>query len=677
MTGILESIFTKASASVATKQPSETRSDYWQDQMVTLGGGSNAGISVTPVSALTSSAVFACVRILAETIASLPLIVYSRTAKGRDRATNFYLYPLLHDNPNEYMTSFELRETLQGHLSLWGNAFSQLDYDAAGRIVSIFPLRPDRMMSIQYDNGRKYYHYQLPNGQFIWLPDEKIWHLKAFGDGIWGYSPVELLRNAIGLNMALEKFGSKFFGNGARPGGVLEHPGTLGENAQKSLRASWNEMHAGLDNAHKVAILEEGMKWHDIGIPPEDAQFLETRKFQLNEISRIYRIPPHMIADLEKATFSNIEQQDLEFVKYTMFPWLTRWEQSIHTNLLLERERKKYYVEFLVDGLLRGDNASRSNFYATAKQWGWMSTNEIREKENMNPVEGGDVYLVPMNMMAATDVGQGDQGQADQAQGDQGQGDQAQKSQRSIEFRADNSAGKRHRLMESYKPLYYDTVRRILRKESKDVQAAVKRTLKESGWAGLRLWMENYYQTHADHIKDQMMPLGKSYGIQVADLAAQEVEGDTPDESVDKFTESFVGGYSARHVGISKSKIEQDYMKAIDDEVDPETALLDDLETWPDTRSLVVSMEESVRFGNATAKMVYAALGIRRLRLIAFGENCPYCTRMNGKVIGIEEYFIPAGGSLEADGHPPLTSTTDIGHPPLHGGCDCMIVSSV
>ena len=318
------------------------------EQMSLMGGGSNAGISVTPANALTSSAVFACVRILAETVASLPLITYVRTKDGRDRATNFYLYPILHDGPNEYMTSFEFRETLQGHLTLWGNAFSQVDYDKSGRITSIFPLRPDKMMNIRLENGQKYYHYQLPNGQFVWLPGEKIWHLKAFGDGVWGYSPVELLRNAIGLNMALEKFGSKFFANGARPGGVLEHPGQLSDKSAKNLRASWNEMHSGLDNAQKVAILEEGLKWHDVGIPPEEAQFLETRKFQLTEIARIYRIPPHMIADLEKATFSNIEQQDLEFVKYTMFPWLTRWEQSIHKHLLLPQERKKFYVEFLV-----------------------------------------------------------------------------------------------------------------------------------------------------------------------------------------------------------------------------------------------------------------------------------------------------------------------------------------
>ncbi len=344
---ILANILGTSQVTTGEKRSSNS---WWLDGFL-LGNSSTSGIGVTPESALTSSAVFACVRILAETLASLPLITYERRGRARERATDFYLYPILHDDPNEWMTSFEFRETVQGHLALWGNAYSQIEYDKAGRVKSIFPLRPDRMMDIKIENGVKMYQYQLPNGEFVWLGGERIWHLKAFGDGLFGYSPVQLMRNAIGLTLAMEKFGAKFFGNGARPGGVLEHPGKLGEEAQKRLRASWNEMHSGLDNSHKVAILEEGLKWHEVGIPPDDAQYLDGRKFQGTEIARIYRVPPHMIADLDKATFSNIEHQSQEFLNYTMLPWTTRWEQSIRKYLLLESERKRYYVEFLVDGL--------------------------------------------------------------------------------------------------------------------------------------------------------------------------------------------------------------------------------------------------------------------------------------------------------------------------------------
>jgi hypothetical protein len=297
----------------------------------------------------------------------------------------------------------------------------------------------------------------------------------------------------------------------------------------------------------------------------------------------------------------------------------------------------------------------------------------------MNPVEGGDVYLIPMNMMPAGEEQKSQRGEAEKiAMSTSLNAEYAEKSflREEPEIRASKAASKRHRVMEGYKPLYEDKARGILKKESRDVANAVKRTMKESGWAGMKLWLENYYEAHADQVKEQLLPLGMSYGQQVADLAAQELNDEAPDKSVRKFTESYVGGYSARHVAISKSKLEQTYVKAISDETDAEEALLGELELWPEERSPQIADEESVRFGNAMAKMVYGALGSIALRFVSFGENCPYCTQMDGKVIGINENFISAGGSLEADGAEPLTSTTDIGHPPLHSGCDCMIVAA-
>jgi len=668
MTGILEGLFSRT----ATKP--ETRGEYWQEQLAVVGGGSSAGISVTPGSALTSSAVFACVRILAETIASLPLIVYERKGKGRDRAVNFYLYPVLHDNPNEYMTSFELRETLQGHLALWGNAFSQLDYDAAGRITSIFPLRPDRMREIRLENGQKYYHYQLPNGQFIWLSDDKVWHLKAFGDGIWGYSPVELLRNAIGLNMALEKFGSKFFGNGARPGGVLEHPGTLGENAQKSLRASWNEMHAGLDNSHKVAILEEGMKWHDIGIPPEDAQFLETRKFQLNEISRIYRIPPHMIADLEKATFSNIEQQDLEFVKYTMFPWLKRWEQSIHTNLLMERERKKYYVEFLVDGLLRGDNASRSNFYATAKQWGWMSTNEIREKENMNPVEGGDVYLVPMNMIPATDVG------IQQAPNQQ-EGSQVQEQKRQANTDKKEVALRRLNIARSYKRVLNDAAERSLKRQVVDIKQASDKYLKRNDVDGFNAWLNQYYEDMPDVIKKVWEPAFRGLGEAINAAAASEVHGPvgmTP--GLEECLQYHLDRAVARDILVSKNLIDTIMTNSVPK---ADSRILNDaIGEWVNDRAPAFASWESTRISGLMTKATYFYNDVRDLQWIQLDEN-PFCATLNSNVISMGQscrgtHFVTKDDEIQAiRSGKILRPSWNVATPPLFLGCECQIVAGI
>lgn len=663
-----------------TASPLQERRGTYQEMIwgMALGtGNSAAGVSVTPDSAMTSAAVYACVRVLSETIASLPLITYERVGNGRERANDYYLYGLLHDAPNEYMTSFEYRETVQGHLALWGNAFSQLEYNRSGQVTSIFPLRPDRMMEIRTENGVRMYKYQLPDGKETWLNGNFIWHLKAFGDGLWGYSPVELMRNGIGLTMALEKYGSKLFGNGARPGGVLEHPGKLGPEAAKNLRVSWTEAHGGLDNSNKVAILEEGLKWHEVGMPNDDAQFLETRKFQTAEIARIWRVPPHMIGDLERATFSNIEELGIEFVQYTLAPWLVMWEQSIRQNLMLQQERKRYYSEFLVDGLLRGNTLSRYQAYQSGIQSGWLTRADAREKENLNPIEGLEKPLVPMNMMEEGGAGQDSANRDSANQDSASQGQRANPQISSIrEQRAAGFAQSRYRLSGAFRPLYAETLGRVLRREVKDVKAAVERAYKGDGFAGLRMWMDGYYQDHANYVKGQVKPVNTTYGMQVADLAAKELDEQAPDESVSRFTDSYSGSYAARHVGISQSKLEQARAKAIQDERDEEEALNEELDTWPENRAASAGHDEAVRFNNAMAKMVYGALGVTYLRSVAFGDSCPYCNDLDGKVIGIEQNFISAGGELKVDGvDEPLRSSTDLGHAPYHDGCDCMVVA--
>lgn len=372
------------------------------------GYGSNAGVNVNEYNAMQVSAVYACVRVLSETIASLPLPLYRRLERGKEKATYHPLYFLLHDMPNPDMTSFTFRETLMSHLLLWGNAYAQVIRNGKGNISELWPLLPDRM-SVERDliSGQLVYKYSK-DGQQILLKQEEVLHIPGLGfDGIKGYSPIHMAREAIGLALATEEFGSRFFANGARPGGVLEHPGVVKD--PEKLRKSWEEVYKGVKNSHKIAVLEEGMKYHEIGIPPEDAQFLETRKFQLNEICRIFRVPPHLVGDLERATFSNIEHQSIEFVVHTVRPWLVRWEQAITKCLLREGERKIYFPKFTVDGLLRGDFKARMEGYAIGRQNGWLSANDIRELEDMNPIpeeQGGDIYLVNGNMIPAKSAGE-------------------------------------------------------------------------------------------------------------------------------------------------------------------------------------------------------------------------------------------------------------------------------
>lgn len=381
-----------------------------------LFGRTTSGKPVNERTAMQTTAVYACVRILAEAVASLPLHVYEYQDDGGKKLVHEHpLYYLLHDEPNPEMTSFVFRETLMSHLLIWGNAYAQIIRDGAGRVLGLYPLLPDKMEVQRDDRGNIYYVYSRNSDEKpmfkeygnIKLKAEDVLHIPGLGfDGLIGYSPIAMAKNAVGMTLACEEYGASFFANGANPGGVLEHPGVLKDPSK--VRESWNSVYRGVNNAHKIAVLEEGMKYQQIGIPPEEAQFLETRKFQINEIARLYRIPPHMVGDLDKSSFSNIEQQSLEFVKYTLDPWVIRWEQSLQRSLLLPGEKGKYFIKLNVDGLLRGDYQSRMNGYAVGRQNGWFSANDIREMENMNPIpdeEGGNLYLVNGAMTKLADAG--------------------------------------------------------------------------------------------------------------------------------------------------------------------------------------------------------------------------------------------------------------------------------
>lgn len=378
-------------------------------------GGSSAGKNVNERSAMQMTAVYSCVRILAEAVAGLPLhLCRYKEDGGKERAIDNNLYHLLHDEPNKEMSSFIFRETLMTHLLLWGNAYAQIIRNGKGEVVALYPLMPNKMQVDRDENGELYYIYtrssdeaKTMEGVTVYLTPRDVLHIPGLGfDGLVGYSPIAMAKNAIGLAIATEEYGAKFFANGAAPSGVLEHPGTIKDPSR--LRENWNSTFGGSANSGKVAVLEEGMKYTPISISPEQAQFLETRKFQIDEIARIFRVPPHMVGDLEKSSFSNIEQQSLEFVKYTLDPWVIRWEQSLSRALLNEDEKRKYFFKFNLEGLLRGDYESRMSGYAVARQNGWMSANDIRELENMDKIpaeDGGDLYLINGNMLPLNKAG--------------------------------------------------------------------------------------------------------------------------------------------------------------------------------------------------------------------------------------------------------------------------------
>ncbi|MCX4025114.1 phage portal protein [Spartinivicinus marinus] len=368
-------------------------------QALGVGYETDTNITVTPESAMRCCTVFSCIRVLAESVGQLPLNYFVQQGEKRVKATGNRLYHLLKLSPNSYMTSQELWELCITHLCLRGNFYAYKN-TVKGELRELLPLNPDNVEPKLLDDYTLVYDVTFANGSRDILTADQVFHVKGFSvDGIKGVSPISYARNAIGLGLATEKHGAKLFSNGARPGGILSTDQTLNDDVVKRVKQSWDDQYQGLDNAHKVAILEAGLKWVSVGMTSDDAQFLETRKYQRSEICGLFRVPPHMVGDLEKATFSNIEHQAQEFVVNALVPYLTRIEQRIQVSLIPEAKRASHFAKFNVNSLLRGDMKSRAEFYTKLQQTGSLSPNEIRALEDLDPRDGGDIYLTPMNML--------------------------------------------------------------------------------------------------------------------------------------------------------------------------------------------------------------------------------------------------------------------------------------
>ena len=370
-------------------------------------GRADSGERVDEKSAMQIATVYACVRLLAETVAGLPLHLYRSMDGGsaKERATDHPLYKLLYRQPNPEMTSFSFREVMMTHLLLWGNCYAQIVRDGKNGILGLYPLLPENMEIDRDEKGQIFYIYHAytdekpgENNKDIYFRRDEIFHVPGLGfNGLVGFSPIAMMKNALGTTLAVEKYGSSFFKNGAQPSGVLEHPGVLKDPSK--IRENWSAVYGGANNAHKVAVLEEGMQYKAISLPPEDSQFLSTRQFGVNEICRIFRVPPHMVQDLEHATFSNIEHQSIDFVVHTLTPWLVRFEQAIIKDLLIGDEQDELFPKFNVDGLLRGDYQSRMQGYATGISNGFLSPNDIHR------LKGGDDYYLNGGYVKLEDAG--------------------------------------------------------------------------------------------------------------------------------------------------------------------------------------------------------------------------------------------------------------------------------
>jgi HK97 family phage portal protein len=673
--------------------PDQYLKDYFS------GGISSAtGVSVNEKTSLNLSVVYACVRVISESIASLPFIVYERVERGKKRSTNHYLYDILHNQPNPDMSAFTYKELMVAQLLLWGNHYSQKIYGLDGRLKYLYPLLPEKMR-VERKNGVNIYIYTTEKEEVVLSPYE-VFHIPGFGfDGLVGKSVISMARESIGLGLALEEFGARYFSNNTHVGAVVEHPRKLDSTSYDNLKSALNEKYTGLGKTHKLLILEDGLKYTKTAVQANDAQFIESRRFQIEEIAgRIFRVQLHLIGELSHATFSNIEHQGIEFVTYTLMPWLKRIEQAVQIDLFDYSNRQTYFAEHLVNSLLRGDIQTRYNAYAQARQNGWMSANDIRELENMNPIEAGDIYLVPLNMVDAKDVGQNSNRSSigydaankrfinlDSTQMYEANLDETrevpvmQKSlSETIETRSKRGAVSRLKIAQSFNPLITDAVNRILKSERSDIIKAAKSIFNSRDSRDLNEFLNQYYEENAEYIRKRTRPVMQSLGELISAAAAKEIKFDGDISAnlqrfMDSHNELFAKGYST----ISKATLRKAVEQATMNETDPLEVLNAQFDKWEESRPDSEAKRESIMIAGAASLLTFQLGGMSKLIWVNTGSrSCPFCENMDGKTVSISEPFFHKGDVHNPEGaEKPLDLGFDVRQPPLHDTCICSLAA--
>ncbi|MFH2094374.1 MAG: phage portal protein, partial [Bacteroidota bacterium] len=590
-----------------------------------LSGGVNSatGTAVNESIALKSTAFFAAIRFIGETIASLPLHLYRRLDRGKERAIDRQEYHLLHLKPNPEMTSMNYRESQIGQAVIFGNAYSEKELDNKGRVKGLWPLL-SKNMTVHRKRGQLLYSYLLPDGTTAILPRSRVLHIPAFGQsGLSGYNIVNQGREAIGLSLALEEYSARFFSNNAKPAVVLEHPAQLGQKSRENLRESWQSVQGGLSNAHRLAILEEGMKLHEYGISPEDAQAIESKKFSVTEIARITNLPPHILRDLDKSSFSNIEQQSLELVIYSLRPWIVRFDQNYTIQLLSEEDQLQYFFEHLIDGLLRGDTTSRWDSYSRGFQMACYSPNDILEMENRNPYEGGDNKYIQLSMVpVGTSIPVA-----------------PRSSQAIVESR---SIIGRDRINNRYYPIIRDVAQRIVNREAIAVNRQVKKLAGNRGLVDdVSKWLDDFYEKHKWYVESKYNSVIRSFADAKKDQAINEVGVDlTTPEEVEEFISNYIKRFAERHVESSHEQL----ISLLEGDLEDIAGRVDE---WQETRADKIARDEVTRGSGAILSLVAFASGVGLIWRTRGAKTCPYCKTLDGVRIKSGEYFVEGNKSIK------------------------------
>lgn len=653
----------------------------WLSAAIRAKVGARSGVTVNPDTALSQTAIWSGVNRISRDTASVPLKVYQRAADGRGRepVRDHYLWPILNGtDPNPEQTAMELRQMLMGFVLTHGNAYALIEREQ-GQVARLWPIVPWRVTVVRNPRGALEYMVTLPpQGQSVPLEPRDILHLRGFTrDGVLGVDTVHQMREAIGLSIATEQAAASFFGNGANPRGFLHTDNSLSEKAYNRVLETLDLKHEGPENWHKVAILEEGLQWQQLTTDPEQAQMIETRKLNVTEASRILLIPPHKLGDLERSTFSNVEQQEIDYWVGSLTPWFVNLEQRFTKQLLQPRERQDTIIEHVVEGRLRGDSAARAQFYNSLFNVAGISPNEIAERENMNPVEGGDTRFVPLNMMPVNEASQAiEVPERSRPEPEPTE----QRSETRNRARALRAVRQRKRIERAHVSAFAGALDRMVRREVNAIRRALP---DDADMQSFRAWLDEFYEESADPVAEAMAGPLEAFIETMHAVAREEVGDDGEDrqlgddeEDLGRFAERWAENFGVAWTSSARNQI-QALIREHPDPDDAKAAIEQRLEEWSEDRAEKEAGREVVEVGAEVAKQTWVASGVAEVEWVANPDACPLCARMDGTVVSVRDAFLGSGSTLEADGAAPLRARAPITRPQLHDGCDCGLAPSI
>lgn len=663
---------------------------------ISNGAPNHTGVPVNEQTALNFSAVYAAIRLLTETVSTLPIHLYERTENGERRIVEEHPLSTLLRKPNPEMTRNVFFEVLHGHIETYGKAFAEIVHNTkSGYPKALYPVMPNNIRIQRNKETKKLEYVYKPTGAVV--PSWKMLHIPGFGyNGIDSYSPIQLARQTIGLGLASEEFQARYFSQGTQIGGFVQMENELSDEAFERFKQQINEKYKGLQNSHGLIILEDGAKYEPVKISMEDAQFLESRQFTIKEIARWFGVKPHMIGDLSDATFSNIEHQGMEAVRYTFRPRIVRWEEALNNKLIPGPEQNQYYFKFSMEGLLRGDVKTRYEAYRMGIQDGWLNADEVRRMEDLNPQpeDIGKAYFVPANMMnkkiaiEGNNLPQSNKEEnkkidssvslydniEDNRDNKETNNNEKLEQQNLEEQKQIESAENRREKTENYRNLMNKQVSNILEKEIEVIRNNIG--LLDEGTETFITQIKEELEKVKEDIPNQLLPTFETIGEELIPSIKEELGKDIDvTENIDEFIKKYVDNFATRHnIELTTETKSVVYDSSYSDRKEK---MEEQLKYWEKNKVEDIVNNEVVRSENAITKTAYAAMGIVKIKSMAtFNDTCPFCKALHGKVIDVDGYFLDKGQNFQPKGAThPLIPSGNVSHPPYHKGCNCQIVA--